>query len=102
MVLVSATKLAAQASECDRLSTWVVTLSSLDPVTCTDVGRVAHTQRLLGDFRRDRCLARLGPGVRRDALISGCPPGVWVWLSFGLRLVGHRDEAWLKRGLLSS
>jgi hypothetical protein len=45
MVLVSATKLAAQASECDRLSTWVVTLSSLDPVTCTDVGRVAHTQR---------------------------------------------------------
>jgi hypothetical protein len=23
----------------------------------------------------------------------------WVWLSFGLRPVGHRDEAWLKRGL---
>jgi hypothetical protein len=22
-----------------------------------------------------------------------------VWLSFGLRPVGHRDEAWLKRGL---
>jgi hypothetical protein len=25
-----------------------------------------------------------------------------VWLTFGLRSVGHRDEAWLKRGLPSS
>lgn len=25
-----------------------------------------------------------------------------VWLSSGLRPVGHRDEAWLKRGLPSS
>jgi hypothetical protein len=24
---------------------------------------------------------------------------LWTWLSSGLRLVGHRDEAWLKRGL---
>ena len=59
-------------------------------------------QRLLGDFTQDRCLARLGPGVRRDALDRGCPPGCWVWLSSGLRPAGHRDEAWLKRGLPSS
>ena len=54
------------------------------------------------DFRQDRCLARLGPGVRREALYCGCPPVCWVWLSFGLQSVGHRDEAWLERGLPSS
>ena len=27
---------------------------------------------------------------------------IWVWLSSGLRPAGHRDEAWLKRGLPSS
>jgi hypothetical protein len=27
---------------------------------------------------------------------------LWVWLTFGLRPAGHRDEAWLKRGLPSS
>ena len=54
---------------------------------------------LLDDFGQDRCLARLGPGARRDALyglptcVSGCgslsvcgPPGTV-------------DEAWLKKGL---
>jgi hypothetical protein len=25
-----------------------------------------------------------------------------VWLTFGLQPVGHRDEAWLKKGLPSS
>ena len=35
----------------------------------------AHTTRLLGDFPQDRCLARLGLGVRRDARYRGCPPG---------------------------
>jgi hypothetical protein len=29
----------------------------------------------------------------------GCPPAVLVWLTFGLRPAGHRDEAWLKKGL---
>jgi hypothetical protein len=62
---------------------------------------IGHTtgSRLLRDFTQDRRLARLGPGVRRDALSIGCPPMLWTWLSSGLRLVGHRDEAWLKRGL---
>jgi hypothetical protein len=32
----------------------------------------------------------------------GCPPGLRVWLYSGLRTVGRRDEAWLKRGLPSS
>jgi len=27
------------------------------------------------------------------------PIRIWVWLSFGLQPVGHRDEAWLKKGL---
>ncbi len=27
------------------------------------------------------------------------PTPLWVWLTFGLRPVGHRDEAWLKKGL---
>ena len=45
-------------------------------------------------------------GVRPDSvqvpggtLSSGLPTRAWVWLTFGLRTVGHRDEAWLKRGL---
>jgi hypothetical protein len=27
------------------------------------------------------------------------PTCLLVWLTFGLRPVGHRDEAWLKKGL---
>ena len=27
------------------------------------------------------------------------PTRSWVWLTFGLHPVGHRDEAWLKKGL---
>ena len=30
------------------------------------------------------------------------PTRVLVWLSSGLQSVGHRDEAWLERGLPSS
>ena len=45
-----------------------------------------------------RCLARLGPGARRDALFWAAHP-LAVWLTSGLQLAGHRDEAWLKKGL---
>jgi len=58
--------------------------------------------RLLDDCRQDRCLARLGPGVRRRALHAAAHPLSEVWLSTGLQSVGHRDEAWLERGLPSS
>ncbi len=36
------------------------------------------------------------PGGR---LSFGLPTRSRVWLTFGLQPVGHRDEAWLKRGL---
>jgi hypothetical protein len=68
----------------------------LDPVV-----RIAET-RLLDDCRQDRCLARLGPGVRRRALHAAAHLLSEVWLSTGLQSVGHRDEAWLERGLPSS
>jgi len=29
----------------------------------------------------------------------GCPPAASVWLISGLLPAGHRDEAWLKKGL---
>ena len=51
------------------------------------------------DSLQDRCLARLGLGARRVRSHLGCPPGLRVWLTSGLRPVGHRDEAWLKKGL---
>lgn len=35
-------------------------------------------------------------------LSFGLPAHLRVWLTFGLRPAGHRDEAWLKRGLPSS
>ena len=57
--------------------------------------------RLLDTRLQDRCLARLGPGVRRKAL-QAAAHRVLVWLSSGLQSVGHRDEAWLERGLPSS
>jgi hypothetical protein len=57
--------------------------------------------RLLDDCQQDRCLARLGPGVRREALLAAAHQ-LMVWLSSGLQSVGHRDEAWLERGLPSS
>lgn len=45
-------------------------------------------------------------GVRPDsvqvlggALSSGLPTRIRVWLTSGLRPVGHRDEAWLQKGL---
>jgi hypothetical protein len=27
------------------------------------------------------------------------PTRLWVWLTIGLQPAGHRDEAWLKKGL---
>jgi len=54
------------------------------------------------DFPQDRRLARLGPGARWAALFWAAHPCPRVWLTSGLRPVGHRDEAWLKRGLPSS
>jgi hypothetical protein len=51
------------------------------------------------DSLQDRCLARLGLGARRVRSLLGCPPGLRVWLTTGLRPVGHRDEVWLKKGL---
>jgi hypothetical protein len=51
------------------------------------------------DSPEDRCLARLGLGARRVRSLLGCPPGLRVWLTTGLRPVGHRDEVWLKKGL---
>src|SRR3954462_12048091 len=64
--------------------------------------RTARCRRLLRDLAQDRCLARLGPGAWRVALFRGCPPGCWVWLSFGLLLAERRGGVWLKRGLPSS
>ena len=29
------------------------------------------------------------------------PTRRWVWLTFGLHPAGHRDEAWLKKGLMA-
>ena len=63
---------------------------------------LVRATRLLGDFTQDRC--------RPDSIqvpggmlsIAAARPVRWVWLSSGLRLAGHRDEAWLKRGLPSS
>jgi len=45
--------------------------------------------RLLETSLQDRCLARLGPGVRRRALHAAAHQ-VSVWLSSGLQSVGHR------------
>src|SRR4051812_26975044 len=72
-----------------------------NPVTTSKARMSTGHTRLLDDCRQDRCLARLGPGVRREALHAAAHP-VWVWLSSGLQSAGHRDEAWLERGLPSS
>ncbi len=40
--------------------------------------------------------------VSGGGLSSRLPIHSWVWLSSGLQSVGHRDEAWLERGLPSS
>ncbi len=64
-------------------------------------GKPCHLQAATRRLRQDRRLARLGPGVRREALHAAAHQ-VLVWLSIGLQSVGHRDEAWLERGLPSS
>jgi hypothetical protein len=40
--------------------------------------------------------------VSGGGLFKRLPTQLWVWLSSGLQSVGHRDEAWLERGLPSS
>jgi len=65
-------------------------------------GSSAPDWRLLETSSQDRCLARLGPGVRRKALHAAARPLSEVWLSSGLQSVRHREEAWLERGLPSS
>lgn len=57
--------------------------------------------RLLRDFTQDRCLARLDLGLWWGCSLTRLPTA-WVWLTFGLRPAGGRDEAWLKKGLPSS
>ena len=37
--------------------------------------------------------------VSGGTLFMRLPTRLRVWLSIGLRTVGHRDEAWLQRGL---
>jgi hypothetical protein len=37
--------------------------------------------------------------VLGGSLSFGLPTQSWVWLTFGLQPVGHRDEAWLQKGL---
>ena len=59
----------------------------------------AFDWRLLDDCRHGRCLARLGPGARRDALQAAAHHVRTVWLTIGMQPAGHRDEAWLKKGL---
>ena len=72
------------------------------PRPATRAHRHDGGQRLLGDFTQDRCLARLGPGARRDALIAAAHPAAGCGSHLVCGLAGHRDEAWLKRGLPSS
>ena len=62
---------------------------------------VTPLARLLDDSGRT--------GVRPDSvqvsggtLSSRLPTAYLVWLAFGLRTAGHRDGAWLQRGLPSS
>jgi hypothetical protein len=54
-------------------------------------------KRLLDDCLQDRCLARLGLGVRRRALHAAAHQ-VLVWLSFGLQSVGHRRRGVARKG----
>ena len=37
--------------------------------------------------------------VLGGTLSFGLPTRLWVWLTSGLLPAGHRDEAWLQRGL---
>ena len=51
------------------------------------------------DFSQDRCLARLGLGVRRLGSLLGCPPVCGCGSLSVCRPPGTVDEAWLQRGL---
>ncbi len=46
------------------------------PMGRIDAGPSPPASRLLRDWSQDRCLARLGPGARRDALTLRLPTGV--------------------------
>ena len=54
--------------------------------------------RLDGRFRSGQAGVEVSGGV---ALTSAAHRGL-VWLNFGVRLVGHRDEEWLQRGVTGS
>ena len=54
--------------------------------------------RLDGGSRSGQAGVEVSGGVALTAAARG---GL-AWLSHGMRLVGHRDEEWLKRGLTSS
>jgi hypothetical protein len=43
-----------------------------------------------------------GVEVLGGVALTSAARGGLVWLSHGVRLVGHRDEEWLKRGLTGS
>ena len=63
-----------------------------------------HARPLIGYLRLD---ARFRPGqagveVPGGVALTSAARGGLAWLSHGVRLVGHRDEEWLKRGLTSS
>ena len=69
-------------------------------IEAPDLSRLERaSSRLLRDLSQDRCLARLGPGARRDAHISRLPTGVLVWLSHGLRSRRAPCGERLERGL---
>ena len=69
--------------------------ATLKPTCAQRLMSQAATRRLsagpMSGQTRSRCSAGSSP--------SGCPPGLLVWLTIGLRPAGHRDEAWLKKGL---
>jgi len=54
--------------------------------------------RLGGRFRSGQAGVEVSGGVA----LTSAARGVLAWLSHGMRLVGHRDEEWLQRGLTSS
>jgi hypothetical protein len=56
----------------------------------------------ISDWRHGLGLARLGSRCPAGSLSHRLPAARLAWLSHGVRLVGHRDEEWLQRGLTSS
>ena len=64
---------------------------------------ITHTlTSAISDSTHGSGLARLGSKVSGGVALTSAARGGLAWLSHGVRLVGHRDEEWLKRGLTSS